>query len=278
MRTFEFQNNWRPKIELPQLSKLNAEWLLNTNYTDEIFNRNKTGLVEFEILDIHNNEYTPSDNQLEAINYILNHENLIRAEIIESFNTVIIPSIKEKDIDFDLEDNPYPLFDELQKPESNIALLLITILGNSKEDQSFYKLDFEVEFYSGLSVIYHKDNYVKYGYTRSLDDFSLEEELGSEFINPYEYAEEFKFFNPPSNPGENLKPWHLDSNRIYPLKLIRHNKVKAAIEFLNSEKAINTDWDALMSNAKYLKENSDYNSMDEIIEYIERKTKDNTRS
>lgn len=270
MKNFVFNYDWNPNLALPSLSKINAKWLLEESFEQE-FHRNKNGLIPLKIVDLHNTELEPTQSQINAIDYLLNNEELIIQGMISAFDTIIIPRIKKEDItnDVELSEMEYPIMKNFETLCDNAGIKRITILVNQKENLSFYQIDYEVEFHSALSIIFHRDKFTHFGLTYKTDDYSVSNVLGEAFVDPYSNQHEFQYYELPSGSNKKLKPWQIESNEYLPIHLVKNNKGMEAIKFLESGKAVNINWEALLKNAEYYRDNHGYDRMNDVINYVE---------
>lgn len=232
MKTFEFDGQWKTKIELPLFSKLRDPFFINpTSHHESVRDQAsalRQNIVDLKIADAPNKNEYPEEIQLTAINYLINNEHEIYAEVFRVTKEIVYPHYSELCGENFSEHAPLNSTEDLP-----IALgineIYIDFIG--KNDIAWITFGFgaNVDPEHGLSMLFERDQFLKH---ESQYDMNYKDLLAPELydkyisdINKHHNASNAISHYPDAN-KRFYKPWALEQTKYYILNLIKENKIQ----------------------------------------------------
>lgn len=227
MKKYNFDGNWNTKIKLPLISKLSSPEIFNP--TSHLFwirtkyEELQNSLVEVKFFDKKNENEYPEENQISAIEYILNNEDEIYNSIYEVVRDIIYPYFEE------LSGENLHQYYPLKKIEDLPSVLGIRDIGieyyiDKKIGWTTFNFSFMGDQEHGLSLLFEGKKFLKHDsvYEMVYDGLISKDQFDS-YINELNKQMPLKLYYP--NPEKKyFKPWQLLKSKEYLLQLLFEKK------------------------------------------------------
>lgn len=273
-QSYKFDGDWEFELEFPILSKINSEeW-----YSDDIDQILREGYVPILILDEKTLDPEPTNNQSNAIEYLLQNEE----DLVNTIRDLFIHQINQKFVEWNGGDYWIPEMNSILDLGNLLRINKIQILVPHKKDISYKRIDFEYkgDVEHGISIILHKNRLVGFFDNDDMDYSCIIKDLNTgidAFEAQYKIQETPPFqIHQPLEKYKKLKPWQVDSTYQYFQNLFEESLNKEIIEEIESNK-----WDI---NHRFADENKNlpdiaayYNNV-EILRYLVDNKGDFTKS
>lgn len=214
---YSFDGRWSFKLDLNEFKQLTYE--------------NEGAEVDIEIRDFLDDEIEPSEQQVNTINYIIQHQDSIVKKMLET----IWLKWAEIDQDYSIED--YEDFPKISMKEDlrkvfNIHTIYIQALY--KEDYAYFGLEGSCMWDEehGIGFLLHKSRLVAFGDAEEADAGGREANDSPENSRPSN--PEFLKSYPPHPRYGTFKPSHKQANIDYPHELIKQKQYEDFLRFLET--------------------------------------------
>ncbi|MFM2393939.1 MAG: hypothetical protein RLZZ546_1921 [Bacteroidota bacterium] len=224
MEEFKFTGNWNPKVTLNELTKLGHEDMFSPNaimqWIRDIYEDHKSNKVQFRIYPAMNSNQYPEEIQINAINYIINNEQIIYSQIYDNLINIIYPHYSasyEEDIQ---EYAPLKSIDDMPKV-LGLTDISIEVIGSDEIAWSIYKFEWKGDEEHGLSMLFEGSKFIKHD---SAGDMWIDELISEEKLENYSDLHHRDMPNKMYYPALNrqfYKPWELEKTRDFLLDLLR---------------------------------------------------------
>ena len=271
MKKYEFDGKWNTEIELEFFTQLNSDKFFGI----EMWNSHKilleSGRFPISITDERTMNPNPEEEQINAINFILNNEEKIYKSVFKNLKERIIPNVKKY---FDLEnedeeiiENWFPLLHSIEDMKKTLGILEVEVdieYRNGIALTSFL-FEFSAEQEHGLKMTFEGDKYLDFG---DCDDNTLKKIMTeNEFRNYNEKLKiryPFQIYEPDLKYGV-LKPWQEYANDFYPIGILREERKDELIDYLKDNPQIALEkMDTLLLNSVQLKLSEITNELNEL--------------
>ena len=173
------------KLPLPKLASLRAKrFLMSNNYENSQIHDLNNGKVQLKILNKREPNLEPTENQINAIEYLLKNEDKIFYNIYK-YTRDFLYKMLEKFIGVE-EPTPYwfPEIKEERDLQRAIGILNIEVDWYDSDDISWVIMNFEFSAAEehGLSLLFQRDRIVAYGHSF---DFGIGSMLVGEELSYY---------------------------------------------------------------------------------------------
>jgi hypothetical protein len=212
---YKFDGNWSFQIELDSFNQLEYE--------------NTSKSIEIIIRDFLDEEFEPSSEQVNTINFLIdNHET-----IVECLLEKVWSNWKEICNDYSLKDNTeFPKIESKNDLKKVICIKTIYIQPLHKNGFSYYGLEGNCMWDEehGLGFINHKDRIIEFGGAEEADASGREINDHPDNVRSRD-PEKPKLYK--CHPVfETFKPSHKEANQNYPHKLIESGLNEEFIDYL----------------------------------------------
>lgn len=227
MKEFSFTGNWSPKVQVSVLSQLGNELMFRPNHhlkwIRELYQNHQNNLIQCHIHAAKNENDVPETYQLEAINFLLNNEDLIIESIYDNLKSIVYPYYNEL-FDVNLETD-IPLEDS---KDLKASLGLIDVEMNLAETNGLgwttYNFEWKGEDEHGLSMLFCGAKFLKHEPAGNMWFGGLvSEKLEKEIDIRYNLSVPLKQYYPNSELNS-YKPWQLEKTKDYLISLLKNNK------------------------------------------------------
>ena len=232
--TFVFDGNWNTRIKLAGFNYLSNPMLTSRDADDD---SRSYGL---QILDEHNDDPDPADEQVNAINFLLQseHQQSILEKLVDYIQEVVYPDFQEG---LSYEDYPeiYPDLHTVEDLYQVIAIENVSVYTLYKDSCAYTLLECEscLDYEHGIAFTLHQSRIVDHGQVGDMESEKLLNELdltAKEYLKKYVRSiksQETVLYTP--HPKYNqLKPWQENVNNNYPYRLLQSNQLKTLSKFL----------------------------------------------
>jgi hypothetical protein len=271
MKKYEFNGKWNSTIELEFFTQLNSDKFYR--YETRISHKRllESGRVPLSITDERTINPDPEEEQINAINFILNNEEKIYQEVFKNLKEIIIPDAK-KNFDLDNEDKATVeyWFPKLQSIADMNKTLGIGGIGVDIEYRNgiawtSYMFDFSAEEEHGLIMTFEGDKFLDFG---AIGDYTHEKIMTKEefrkYVEKLNRRHPYQIYEPNSKYGI-LKPWQIRANDYYPIGILREGKREDLINYLTNNLQIAKEkMDLMVRNAEYLNFDEIRNELNEL--------------
>jgi len=262
MERFDFKGDWEFDLTLNQLSDaFSFTWIGEPNKRRET--------IKVQIIDVKDENPNPAVAQINAINFIINHQDLILASLFESLKKTIIPTYQTA---IGHDEDIFVQLDSLQDLNQFLGLNKICIFNKWKEDHAyalFYFNAFRCNLEHGLNMIFHKERFigVHEDFKEAYEDLGLQyKEVLKEMSLEHQHKLENKSFKFYKSKSEHLplKPWQQLENKFYLSRLLHTQQPDKLITFMEEHKGqLDYNWNTIHNLAKQYK-------FQEVINYLEK--------
>lgn len=271
MKKYEFNGNWNSTIELMFFTRLNSDKFYRYETRKSHRKLLELGKVPLSITDERTINPVPEEEQINAINFILNNEEKIYQAVFKNLKEKIIPDAK-RDFDLDAEDEETKeyWFPKLQSIDDMKKTLGIGGIGVDIEYRNgiawtSYMFDFSAEEEHGLIMIFEGDKFLDFG---AIGDYTHErimtKEEFSKYVEKLNRRHPYQIYEPNSKYGI-LKPWKIRANDYYPIGILREGKKEELINYLiNNPQIAKEKMDVMLRNSEHLKLDEITNELNEL--------------
>jgi hypothetical protein len=228
--SFEFKGDWEFEYQFEAFKGFQSR---RGAYTSRNSNKESDGVVKVTIVDELNDETDPTDQQLAAINFIIENPQKIQALLFESLE-IEYPKLKEVygySVDDDDSRERFPKIGFLDEFRKVFGVGSMFVLTSQKEGFAYIGLECGCAWDEehGLGFLLHKDRLVKIGSADqalnswdAFEDngtFEKEQQKWKKHLNERENLPRPKIYEPNPKYGQ-LKPTQIAANKMYENYLI----------------------------------------------------------
>jgi len=275
-KLFEFKGEWEFEYQFDAFKGLQSR---RGAYGGLDSNEKSTGVIQVTIKDLLNEDFNPTEEQINALNYLLQNGGKVKAALLNKLFDEY-PSIEEDILAAVGEEELRDLVPEISTVEDCADIFgvgYIFIYPINKEGISYIGIEggcgWEEEH--GIGFMLHKDRVVAMGYADiALSDFEAKKDFDDYKPEPKSLLYKSKRIQPiiykPHPKFRTLKPSQIDANKNYTLSLISNDLLEEFKETIDVEDLKN-DEEKVRNYLNYAVSNSS----DRILEYILKNTNQN---
>lgn len=285
MKLFEFNGDWEFEYQFDAFKGLQSR---RGSYTSKSTEDESDGTVRVNILDELNNETEPTEEQINAINYIIKNPQKIRRTLFTALENEY-PKLKEM-YDYDIEDEDskewFPDVESLEEFKNVFGVANMFVMLPKKEKSAYIGLECGCTWDDehGLGFLLHENRLIKIG---SADEafssweaykdngtYEKEKEEWNKLNLEKKQLPKPEFYKPNSKYNK-LKPSQVEANRMYENHLIERGYNQEFIDLVESEIIdININKGLSMT---FLERAAQFNNL-EIVKFILSKKPSSTKN
>jgi hypothetical protein len=239
MKKFEFKGDWETSIDSDYFSLLKSEIFFRSDSGIESRRINyhllRSKKIALIICDEKNDNIEPEPQQINTINYILNHEEEIYNKVFESFKNKIVNVFKSSPY-FPSEDQTFHLIERIEQLPNHLGINDITITNFYDNDYALFTINFEFDgdFEHGLCMVFNRDIFLKHDEIGSLSFEGLvEQKAYDNLIKKWNNNLNIKFYS--KHPVFlSYKLCHKRVNTSFLLGLLDQNEIQIIIELIET--------------------------------------------
>ena len=229
---FEFKGDFHTRIILKEFARLDNSIL---GRYDNDLEKGEFGLY---IDDQQNMDPDPSQEQMNAIHFLQEHQNEILESVFHFCKEKVIPDYKKF---MPVEDYPeaYPKLESVDDLPSFIGVNEIMIKTSKRDNHAYIVLGFTsmLDIEHGLYIIMHQLRAIDHGtmgdldYDKMVEDYKVVKKSGGEQTIPMEEPKIEGLIEAHPKYGK-LKPWQESYNLYYPYKFVREDRLEELKQFI----------------------------------------------